>query len=471
MEEHQETEAEEDPGKNWLENIRDWTKKKGSLLTHSPSPTLKTASMTSRTNLKQQLMREQIQQLDHKEKLKLIQSSKLQQSIHSNSYAINVPVGPSGVEVPPQILQVESKLANPTRYHVIQSQKRQVQQYLNNNIHGRSLLTTQSLPTVCEGNVATPIPQPVAAASMMEDFLEDIISLETGGKMLDADINLLEPSIAMPSTMPSSNAILDIFNNMGQVSLPGNTSASCPTDIQMPNDDSSIQLVDMNYKALSKDRQKKDNHNMIERRRRFNINDRIKELGTLLPKNNDPYYDLVRDLRHNKGTILKASVDYIKRLKKDSDRMKLVEERKKQLEQQNKKLLLRIQELELHAKSHGIPVTETTWQPASSLSLNTMLGKPDLVTTTLSSEICSHYVPSDILIKQEPTEYLHTSTANMTLNSIANGGVVGPYRDLIDDDFGTCNGDPMLSSPLVNSPSSHQSLDETLSPDSMDFVS
>lgn len=30
---------------------------------------------------------------------------------------------------------------------------------------------------------------------------------------------------------------------------------------------------------VDKDRQKKDNHNMIERRRRFNINDRIKELG------------------------------------------------------------------------------------------------------------------------------------------------------------------------------------------------
>lgn len=27
---------------------------------------------------------------------------------------------------------------------------------------------------------------------------------------------------------------------------------------------------------------------LVERRRRFNINDRIKELGTLLPKNNDP---------------------------------------------------------------------------------------------------------------------------------------------------------------------------------------
>lgn len=135
-------------------------------------------------------------------------------------------------------------------------------------------------------------------------------------------------------------------------------------------------------------------------------------------------------------------------------------------------LFLFFQELELHAKSHGIPVTETTWQPVSSTSLNTMLGKPDLVTTTLSSEMCSRPVPSDMLIKQEPPEYIHTATAEMTLNNFANGGVVvAPYRDLMDEDFATCNGDPMLSSPLVNSPSSHQSFDDTLSPDSMDFVS
>lgn len=65
-------------------------------------------------------------------------------------------------------------------------------------------------------------------------------------------------------------------------------------------------LSEEDIKAFQKDRQKKDNHNMskeridrpisyhqrylsflVERRRRFNINDRIKELGTLLPKQND----------------------------------------------------------------------------------------------------------------------------------------------------------------------------------------
>ncbi|ESO90442.1 hypothetical protein LOTGIDRAFT_89098, partial [Lottia gigantea] len=90
-------------------------------------------------------------------------------------------------------------------------------------------------------------------------------------------------------------------------------------------------------KLWAKDRHKKDTHNMIERRRRFNINDRIKELGTLLPKSTDP------DMRQNKGTILKASVDYIRRLKRDQDKMRHAEEKNRQLEAQNRKLLLRMQ--------------------------------------------------------------------------------------------------------------------------------
>lgn len=49
------------------------------------------------------------------------------------------------------------------------------------------------------------------------------------------------------------------------------------------------------------------------------------------------------DMRQNKGTILKASVEYIRRLKKDQDRMKLMETRQRQLEMNNRKLLLRMQ--------------------------------------------------------------------------------------------------------------------------------
>ena len=81
----------------------------------------------------------------------------------------------------------------------------------------------------------------------------------------------------------------------------------------------------------------------VERRRRFNINDRIKELGTLLPKHNEQYYDLVRDVRQNKGSILKASVDYIKILRKEKEKKILLEEKCRKLEQLNRKALLKIQ--------------------------------------------------------------------------------------------------------------------------------
>ncbi|CAJ0925015.1 unnamed protein product, partial [Mesorhabditis belari] len=73
-----------------------------------------------------------------------------------------------------------------------------------------------------------------------------------------------------------------------------------------------------------RDRRKKDIHNMIERRRRYNINDRIKELGLMLPKGAS------EEMKLNKGTILKASCDYIRQLQKDRDSMI------KQQQQQNK---------------------------------------------------------------------------------------------------------------------------------------
>uniref|UniRef100_A0AAQ4RUE1 Transcription factor EC n=1 Tax=Gasterosteus aculeatus aculeatus TaxID=481459 RepID=A0AAQ4RUE1_GASAC len=102
-------------------------------------------------------------------------------------------------------------------------------------------------------------------------------------------------------------------------------------------------------RVMAKERQKKDNHNLIERRRRYNINYRIKELGTLIPKSNDP------DMRWNKGTILKASVEYIRWLQKEQQHARELESRQKKLEQANRRLLLRIQELEIQARAHGLP--------------------------------------------------------------------------------------------------------------------
>lgn len=80
----------------------------------------------------------------------------------------------------------------------------------------------------------------------------------------------------------------------------------------------------------------------VERRRRFNINDRIKELGTLLPKANEFLYDIIQDLhirQPNKGTILKSSVDYIKCLKHEVHKGEL---RLKEKDRENERLITRI---------------------------------------------------------------------------------------------------------------------------------
>lgn len=48
-------------------------------------------------------------------------------------------------------------------------------------------------------------------------------------------------------------------------------------------------------------------------------------------------------MRWNKGTILKASVDYIRKLQKEQQRAKDIEMRQKKLEHANHSLMLRIQ--------------------------------------------------------------------------------------------------------------------------------
>merc|ERR1719510_539512 len=145
----------------------------------------------------------------------------------------------------------------------------------------------------------------------------------------------MENDINMMSSEVNANSLLDFINQ-----IPGMPIKEEP-------------LTEEDLKALQKDRQKKDNHNLIERRRRYNINDRIKELGTLLPKENDEYFDLVRDVRQNKGSILKASVDYIRKLKVDQARTKFLEEKCRIQEYQSRKLIAKLQLYEKQLKAHS----------------------------------------------------------------------------------------------------------------------
>lgn len=58
---------------------------------------------------------------------------------------------------------------------------------------------------------------------------------------------------------------------------------------------------------------------------------------------------LLSDVRWNKGTILRASVEYIKRMQKDAHRTREVENNFKRMEMANKQLLLRIQVTHLYS--------------------------------------------------------------------------------------------------------------------------
>ncbi|XP_023664542.1 microphthalmia-associated transcription factor-like isoform X5 [Paramormyrops kingsleyae] len=336
----------------------------------SAKPPLSSSAMTSRILLRQQLMREQLQEQEHREQLR---QQRRQTSPFpppaggTQSPAINVsaPPGlPPASQVPVEVLRVQTHLENPTKYHIQQAQRQQVKQYLSTTLGSK--LGTQAISLPCPsqpvehggmppapGNSAPNSPMALLTLNTncereMDDVIDDIISLESSYN--DDILGLMDPGLQLANTIPVSANLLDMYGNQCMPPHGLSVSNSCPASL--PN--IKRELSEAEFRALAKERQKKDNHNLIERRRRFNINDRIKELGTMIPKSNDP------DMRWNKGTILKASVDYIRKLQREQQRSKELENRQKKLEHTNRHLLLRIQELEMQARAHGLAVVAPT---------------------------------------------------------------------------------------------------------------
>ncbi|EAT39819.1 AAEL001338-PA [Aedes aegypti] len=77
-------------------------------------------STSSRTQLKQQLLREQVKSYD------LDKSPSPSPSV----FSVKLPLENMDIDLPKKVLQVETRLENPTRYHVIQKQKTQVREYV-----------------------------------------------------------------------------------------------------------------------------------------------------------------------------------------------------------------------------------------------------------------------------------------------------------------------------------------------------
>ncbi|XP_039653177.1 transcription factor EB isoform X3 [Perca fluviatilis] len=378
--------------------------------------------MASRIGLRMQLMRDQLQQEEQRERQQIQQQQQnaaLQYMQHcmagppAPTPAISTPQHQQSMQVPVEVLKVQTHLENPTDYHIRQSRRQQVKDYLSTTyatkqtVHAVVGPVPPSPPTnmgPTGGSASAPPPlhsphfrteqlmsgnsapnSPMAMLNIcssheteMDDVIDDIISMQS-----NYDEAYIDP-IQMPNTesiqfyatskvqelgdhstgvssgagegrgekqaikrdkLPLSSSHLDVYTGPGMKGPAiAMTSNSCPANLTVKRE-----LSDAEARALAKERQKKDNHNLIERRRRFNINDRIKELGTMIPKTND------LDVRWNKGTILRASVEYIKRMQKDAHRSREVENNFKRMEMANKQLMLRIQELEMQARIHGLP--------------------------------------------------------------------------------------------------------------------
>eukprot|EP00106_Octopus_bimaculoides_P007939 XP_014775381.1 PREDICTED: microphthalmia-associated transcription factor-like isoform X2 [Octopus bimaculoides] len=364
------------------------------------------------------------------------------------SDSINVPEPKNvGKEVPPQVLQVKTQLEHPTKYHIQQKQNQQIQLFLHEKqVSGSTSVpgNTQSMPNMValQGtnitdqsdvlhtasapltNPDSPLPLPAVAnpaPTDMDNIFPEGISLESVDATIDNDLNLIEPTLTqLTSTLPQTS-VLNLYDQHTENSK---SITSVPNAFRIKAADPPQFLNEDEARQWAKDRQKKDNHNLIERRRRFNINDRIKELGTLLPKNSDP------DTRQNKGSILKNSVDYIRRLRKDQDKMHNLEEKNRLSETNNRKLMLRVQHLEMLCKSHGI----STGLPNDSSSLAVFA---DLLTPPCGKS------DTDLLLDQ------------------VNNGFSSVGSSAMDEDSSPVSGDPMMSSNPV-SPSMDEDDDELM---------
>ncbi|XP_067383906.1 melanocyte inducing transcription factor b isoform X2 [Channa argus] len=444
-------------------------------------PPLSSSAMTSRILLRQQLMREQLQEQERREQQRQ-QASQYPQTTLAQTPAINVspPVSlPPAAQVPMEVLKVQTHLENPTKYHIQRSQQQQVKRYLGK-------LGSQPLSLPCPnqssdhggmppgpGNSAPNSPMALLTLNAncekeMDDVIDDIISLESSYS--DDILGLMDPGLQMASTIPVPANLMDMYGNQGmsQQGLP--ISNSCPANLPNIKREYSVSqspaimhMLDKsgscgkfdNYqrpegfpvaevRAMAKERQKKDNHNLIERRRRFNINDRIKELGTLIPKSNDP------DMRWNKGTILKASVDYIRKLQREQQRAKELENRQKKLEHANRHLMLRIQELEMQARAHGLVIASSVLCPAE-LATRTIKQEPaledcnqDLYTLHPHHQrhpACTPEAPGALELNEGHSNYpednysVHSKPGSK-LNDILMEDTLSPVR----------GGDPLLSS-------------------------
>ncbi|CAF1004076.1 unnamed protein product [Rotaria sp. Silwood1] len=316
---------------------------------------------------------------------------------------------------------VQSRLENPTKYHLEQMCRKQ-------SLIGDEHSVIQHLEESSPDSEIT---------SEMDDQLNDDTtcgSIESNTRSISITPRL--------STTVTDDHIGSVFLSSSLSKDGGDSSSrhssSCPTNILSAKAKIGLPLTEDEMRLVIRDRQKKDNHNMIERRRRFNINDRIKELGTLLPKGTE------LDSKQNKGTILRASVDYIKILRRQYENAGLIEAKYQMLTEQNIVLQERIKELEKKCLAAGIPINSSTTiksSPAIAV-VNTNVIK--LEPSSLSSSLNNNpLVPPS-------TPIFATFDTLPPLDSLSSFGIVDEDSNDTNSVVGNTSNDPL--SPFTHDP-------------------
>ncbi|UJR22202.1 hypothetical protein I4U23_025266 [Adineta vaga] len=271
------------------------------------------------------------------------------------------------------IQTVQTRLENPTRYHLEQISRKQT-------------LVADDFPDAHSSILPQEESSPDSEiTSEMDDQLND----EATCGSVDSNTHGISITPRLSTTVAGDHpGSVFLSSSLSKDGLDSSSrhSSSCPTNILSAKAKIGLPLTEDEMRLVLRDRQKKDNHNMIERRRRFNINDRIKELGTLLPKGAE------LDTKQNKGTILRASVDYIKILRRQYDNASLIDEKCHVLSEQNFALQERIKELERKCLANGIPVNSMVSMPTTTSSASTMMKSSPAISMNNSN-----------IVKQEPS--------------------------------------------------------------------
>ena len=311
-------------------------------------------------------------------------------------------------------------------------QQQQQQQILAAAAQRLSLQSPLTAPAASLGNLeggsllATLAASGAVEQKDVEELLDGLMSMDTADGKADASgvVNLDSDMFALASAGTSPSA----SGRSGSVSA----SSSLTNDTVMVDE-----------KSKPKERIKKDNHNLIERRRRFNINDRIKELGTLLPGTDS-------DSRHNKGTILKSSVDYIRRLQKAEARHRAQHQRQRQLENVIRAMKQRVQELEILCKAHSVDTPSLSPETAVLAQVNLAQMTLEQCVTVLDTGASASSAASFTFV--DDTQSGHTSEAEMTDMSVAGQDSIEIDSD---DDLDTT---PPASAPASAPSSRHASV-------------